>query len=104
MRHQAGNEMDVAGETVELGDYDGTAQRACLRQSRSQLRPPVERIASLTGFNLDEFRRDFETGVRCEPGQRFALRIDTQARTPLLACANTDVGDDRLHERPRKSV
>ena len=62
MRHQAGNEMDVAGETVELGDHDRTTQRARLGERRRQLRPPVERVASLAGLDLDEFRRDFEPG------------------------------------------
>ncbi len=30
IRHQAGNEMNVARETVELGNCDGAAERAGL--------------------------------------------------------------------------
>jgi hypothetical protein len=54
LRHQAGNECDVAGNPVELGNKDGTFGRACRAQSGGKLRPPIERVGPLAGFGLDE--------------------------------------------------
>ena len=96
--------MHVAREAVELGDRDRGFQRPRLRKRRRQLRPAVERVASLAGFDLDEFGGDFVIRVLGEPGQRFALRLNAETRAALLACADPDVSDDRFHERLGKSV
>jgi hypothetical protein len=36
------------------------------------LRPPIERIASLAGLDLDKFADNIESGVVSEPFKRFA--------------------------------
>ncbi len=60
MRHQAGNEMDVPRQTVELGNHDRASQRARLGERCRQLGPAIERVASFTGFNFDELGDDFK--------------------------------------------
>src|SRR5271166_6650457 len=96
MRHQAGNEMHVTGQPVELGDGNRTAKRPRLGERSSQLRPPFQRIAPLAGFHLGELRYDVETLSSREPGERFPLRLDAEAGPTLLACADSDIGDHRL--------
>ena len=83
MRHQAGNEMHVARETIELGDRDRAAQRPRLGERRRQLRPTIERVASLAGLDLDELGHDLEPLIAREPRQRLALRLDAQDRSGL---------------------
>jgi hypothetical protein len=61
MRHQAGNEMPVARDAVELGDSDRTTQRSRLGESRRQLWSTIERVASLAGFDFDERGDDLKT-------------------------------------------
>jgi hypothetical protein len=48
-------------------------------------------------FDLDKFRDDFEALSVNEPREPFALRLDTKAGSALLACADADVRDQRLH-------
>ena len=77
--------MDVARETVELGDRDRAAQRARLGERRRQLRPPIERVASLAGLDLDEFRRRFRIPASAaNRDQRLALRLDAETRARLV--------------------
>ena len=50
--------MNVARETVELGNCDGAAERAGLSERRRQLWPTIESVASLSGFDLDNLGDD----------------------------------------------
>ena len=59
--------MDIARETIELGDCDRTAQRARLGERRRQLRPAVQRVAPLASFNLDKLGDNLEALTRSEP-------------------------------------
>src|SRR5580658_10055582 len=99
MRHQAGNEMHIARETVELCDRNRTAQLTRLGERRRQLWPTIERVASLAGFDFDECGDDFKPFIVRKPRQRLALRPDAQPGPSLLACADADISDDRFHER-----
>src|SRR3984957_5605929 len=99
MRHQTGNEMHVAREAIELGDHDRASHRPRFGERRRQLRPAVERVASLASFDLDEFGHDIETHFLREPGQRFPLRFDAETGATLARCADPDVSDNRFHER-----
>jgi hypothetical protein len=67
MRHQAGNEMHVARETVELGDRDRATQRARLGERRRQLGPTIERVASLARLDFNKLGGDFKPLVAREP-------------------------------------
>jgi hypothetical protein len=61
--------------------------------------PTIERIATLARFDLDEFAYDVESLDLGESSKAFALRFDAKARSPLSACANPDVSDQRFHGR-----
>jgi integrase len=61
------------------------------------LRPAFQRVAPLASLDLDEFRRNLETFRRGEAGERFPLPLDPEARPALLACADSNVGNYRLH-------
>jgi hypothetical protein len=52
-----------------------------LASAARQLRPAVERVAFLAGFDLDEFGHDIEAHFLREPGQRFSLRFDAETGT-----------------------
>ncbi len=67
---------------------------------RAFARPAVERIRAPAGFDLDKFRDDFEAFSFSELREPFALRLDTKAGSGLLACADADVRDQRLHGAP----
>ena len=58
LRHQAGNEGHVAREPVELGHQDRTLRLARCGQRCGELRPSVERVGALAGFDLGEFGED----------------------------------------------
>jgi hypothetical protein len=70
MRHQSGNEMHVAREAIEFGDQDRAPHRPRLGERRRQLRPAIERVASLAGLDLGELRREVEARLAGEPAQR----------------------------------
>jgi hypothetical protein len=55
MRHQAGNEMDVSAQPIELGNRDGAfTVPAGLGERGGELRPAIERVSALAGFDLNE--------------------------------------------------
>ena len=86
-------------KAIELGDHDRAPHRPRFGERRRQLRPAVERVASLASFDLDEFGHDIEAHFLREPGQRFPLRFDAETGAALARCADPDVSDKRFHER-----
>jgi len=46
--------MHVARKPIKLCDGDGAARGACFGESGGTLRPTIERVAALAGFDLDE--------------------------------------------------
>ena len=75
--------MDIARETIELGDCDRTAQRARLGERRRQLGPAVQRVAPLASFNLDKLGDDLEALTRREPVLEPLAAPRCQGRTGL---------------------
>ena len=53
LRHQAGDERDVARQPVQLRDQDAALRGLGRSQRGCELRPPVERVGALAGFGLD---------------------------------------------------
>jgi hypothetical protein len=81
MRHQAGNEMDVSAEAIELGNRDGAFTVPAGRGERGgELRAALDRIRAFAGFDLDEFADDLVTLGGGEPGDGRALGIDPETR------------------------
>src|SRR5271154_2337686 len=97
MGHQAGNEMDVSAQSIELGNRDDAfAVTAGLGERGGELRAALDRIRAFTGFDLDEFADDLVTLDGGEKGDCGALGIDPETRAALLASADPEVGDQRL--------
>ena len=84
VRHQAGNEMDVARQPVELRDGDRGSRARALWPARRRAGVPVQRVASLAALDLDELGRDLEALGGGEPGDGLALRLDPKTGAPLL--------------------
>jgi len=60
LRHQAGDEGDVARGPVELGDDHRAALSSGCGQCLGEARAPVEGVRSLTGLDLDELADEVE--------------------------------------------
>ena len=95
LRHQAGDERDVAAEPVELGDGDLTLGLLRRLQRRLQFGPAVECVAALAGLDLGELGDDLEAFGRGERGDGGALRLQAEAGTALLLGRDAVVGDQR---------
>jgi hypothetical protein len=52
--------MNVARETVQLCNRDRAAERPRLGECRRQLRPAIERVASLASLDFDKLADNFE--------------------------------------------
>jgi hypothetical protein len=101
MRHQTGNEMHVAREAIELGDHELAPHRPRFGKRRRQLRPVVERVASLASFDLDEFGRDIEAHFLREPGQRILYNpLSTPFRLNLPLVLHRSCRAGRLPHLP----
>lgn len=96
LRHQVGDEGDVAGEPIELSD-DHRAPRClgcCGR--RGELRTPIESIRTLAGFDLGELRnlrQSLGFGEACD-GR--LLSLDSEAGTALSLRGDAAISDEDL--------
>ena len=79
LRHQAGNEGDVAREAVELGHDDRALRLARCGQRGCQLRSAIERIGALAGLDLGELVQDGDALGFGEAGDCGSLGFDAQA-------------------------
>ena len=96
LRHQAGDERDVARQAVELGhDNRASVERRPL-QRRLELRPPVECIGTLGGLDLGEGLGDLVAFGRTETLDRGLLALKAETGLPLFLGRNPDVGDNGL--------
>ena len=95
LRHQAGDERDVAAQPVELGDGDLALGLLRRLQRGLQLRPAVERIGALAGLDLGELGDDLEAFGLGEGGDGLALRFEAEAGAALLLGRDAVIGDER---------
>ena len=81
MRHQSTDEVDVAAQSIELGDDNraGLAVSLRLGQRGYELRPAFERVKAFAGLFLLELGGDLAALGLGEAGDRGALRLDPQA-------------------------
>ena len=73
--HQAGDEMDVAAQTVELGDGNGATTAASLGERGGKLWSEVKRVRALAGLYFDELSDNLELLSHNEPRKRLPLRF-----------------------------
>ncbi len=88
--HQPGDEVDVAGQTVELGDDQHGAPRPAVGQRRCELGA----VPLAAAFHLDVLADDAAArrGGMADDGR--ALRLKAQAGAALLVGTDAQVGDE----------
>jgi hypothetical protein len=92
--HQAGDEVYVAAETVELGHGNGTAATASLCQGSGKLWAAVKGVGTLAALDLYKLTDRLEALGRREARKGFALRLDPEPGAALGCRRYADVGDD----------
>jgi len=98
--HKGGDEMNVAAQTVELGDCDCAMPPARLRKRSSELRPPVQGIDAIARLDIDALPHKLEILVGCEAGKSLALGVQPEP-VPFLSLPYSAIGDDWPWDRPR---
>jgi hypothetical protein len=73
--HQAGDEMNVAAQTVELGDGNGATTAASLRERGGKLWSAVKRVRALASLYFGELSDNFEPLSHNKPRKRLRLRF-----------------------------
>ena len=101
LRHQPGDEGDIAGEPVELGDDDGALADSGRGQRGGELRAPIERIAALAGLDLGELAEEGESFAFGEAGDHGSLGLDSEPGAALPGGGDAIVGDCRFHVAPQ---
>ena len=79
VRHQAGDEMHIARQPVELRDGDGALALARLGERRDELWPAIQGVRALAGLDLGELGGDGEALGLGERGDGRALRLQAKA-------------------------
>ena len=77
LRHQPGDERDIARQPIELGDNDRAYALASAVERGRQLRTPIERISALASLDLDILAGDLQT-----LGLSEALSVTRRPATP----------------------
>jgi hypothetical protein len=75
MGHQAADEMDVAAQSIEFGDDDRRLSLPGGLERGGKLRPAIERIGALAGFDLFERLGKVIALSNSEPLQGGQLRL-----------------------------
>src|SRR3954452_15998760 len=63
------------------------------------MRAAIERVGALAGLRFDELGDDREALGFGEPGDRRALRLDTEPRALLLPSSDTIIGNGFFHTK-----
>src|SRR3984893_7058513 len=87
--------MDVAAQSVELGNRNRALASSRVSQGRGKLRSAVQGIRALARFDLRVLAHDFEAFRSGKASKGLALRFQTQARTALFCRRNSMVSNDR---------
>jgi hypothetical protein len=73
--HQAGDEMNVAAQAVELGDGNRATTAASLRERGGKLWSAVTRVCALASLYFDELSDNLEPLSHNKARKRFPLRF-----------------------------
>jgi hypothetical protein len=87
--HQTADEVNIAAQTIELGDDHRTFSAARFRESRRKLRAPIKSVGALATFDFNEGCRDLESFSFSEAGESRALALNAQPRPALAAGADS---------------
>ena len=93
LRHQPGNEGDIAREPVELGDDHRAPCLARRVERRPELWPAQQRVAAPTALGLYVLGDDADVLRLGEPQNPRALRLDAKTRSALGTRRHAVVGD-----------
>jgi hypothetical protein len=77
------DEVNIAAETVQLGDGHMTPEFPCGCQGSLELRTAVQRSGALPCLHLHELTDDLEALALRELSQRVALGLDAEPRAAL---------------------
>ncbi len=91
MRHQTGDEGNVTGQAIELGDDDGALEAAGIRQGGGKNRAAFERVGALPRLDLDTLGDDLEVLGLSETGEGSTLRLDPEAALALPCGGNPEI-------------
>jgi hypothetical protein len=89
LRHEAGDESDIATQPIELCDHDRALLPVSARfgQGGAKLRAAVERVGALARLDLSELGGDLEALSLGEAGDGGALGVEPEPRAALFASA-----------------
>ena len=89
MRHEPGNEMNVAAEPIELrnGGEASLSVTASLCKRGGELRTAVKRLRALARLDFGELGNETQSLSGGEPRDGGTLGVDPEPRATLLACA-----------------
>jgi hypothetical protein len=97
LSHQPGDEGNVAGEAIELGDDDRAFAGLAGCQRRSELWSPFQGVGALAGLDLRELGDQRVALGLGEPGDCCALGLDAEPRAALPGGGDPVVGNGMLH-------
>jgi hypothetical protein len=95
--HQARNEVDVAGEAIELCDADRAFSPAGVGHGGRELRASGQRIGAFAAFDLDVFLDNLKAFGRGEAGEVIALGFKAEAGFALPFGGHAEVADHGFH-------
>jgi hypothetical protein len=75
--------MNVAAQTVELGDGNGTTTAASLGEGGGKLWSAVKRVSPLAGLYFDEFSDNLEVLSHRKARKRLPLRFEAEPGAAL---------------------
>ena len=94
---EAGDEVHVARQTVELGDQHGAAPPPRRGERGRELGAAVEGVGALARLHLDEGLDHRHAVLGGEEGAARGLRLEPEAGAPLARGGDAVVGDHGLH-------
>lgn len=96
LRHQPGDEVDIARQAVELGDDNRASHLSRLRQCCGEHWTAMECVAPLPGLDLDQFGHDGVALSVAEAADAVALRFKTKTAPALALRGYPQIGDGCL--------
>src|SRR5258708_30651252 len=88
--------MHVAAKAVQLGDGYVAPEFSCGGQGGFELRPAVQRVRALPGFDLHKLPGNVEALCVGEVAQGLPLGLNPQTGASLLGSRNSDIRDKRF--------
>ena len=98
LRHEPGDEGDVAGEAIELGDDDRALGYARGSKRCGELWPAIERIRAFAALDLDELLEEGDALGFGKAGDGGSLGFDAEAGAALPLGGDAVIGDGGVHQ------